>query len=130
MLQNECSELKVVGNGKLACGEFAKSGPYGVVILDVHMPIMGGKEAAATIRRHDQAVPIIFLTGELASELQGTLQESMPCKLLMKPCAKEHLLEVSSPVTVAACLSACALRVREPFSAQRQQPLKVLGVCG
>ena len=95
MLQDECSELRVVGNGRLAVEEFNTSGPYGMVILDVHMPIMGGKEAADLIRHQDGAVPIIFLTGELASELQGAVQMASPCSLLVKPCAQKQLLEVS-----------------------------------
>jgi CheY-like chemotaxis protein len=95
MLHQECSELKVVCNGKLALEEFTKKGPFGIVILDVHMPIMGGREAAMLIRQQNQAVPVIFLTGELASELQGAVQEYSPCSLLIKPCSKKHLLEVS-----------------------------------
>ena len=108
MLHQECSELKVVCNGKLALEEFTKMGPYGIVILDVHMPIMGGIEAAMLIRQQNQAVPIVFLTGELASELQGAVQEYSPCSLLIKPCSKKHLLEVSQRQRSLVC---CSLQV-------------------
>ena len=70
MLIHDCLELHRVNNGEQAVAEFAAAGAdslgdsYGIVVLDVHMPVMGGKEAAKLIRSRDPDVPLIFLTGE------------------------------------------------------------------
>ncbi|KAG5192573.1 hypothetical protein JKP88DRAFT_351869 [Tribonema minus] len=64
MLEGECADLKMVNDGAAAVDQFEHDGPFDVCILDVHMPKMGGKEAAARIRQLASSVPIIFLTGK------------------------------------------------------------------
>jgi CheY-like chemotaxis protein len=56
---------------------------------------MGGKEAAGIIRQHNQHVPIIFLTGEIAASMKATAKQFEPSHLLLKPCSKKDLIAVS-----------------------------------
>ncbi|MCF8304723.1 MAG: response regulator [Bacteroidales bacterium] len=60
----EC-DFKIVGDGKQAVEE-VKSGNYNLVIMDVEMPGMDGKEATKMIKQDLQAplnrIPVVALT--------------------------------------------------------------------
>jgi hypothetical protein len=60
------------------------------------------------MRQQNSAVPIICLTGELASESQGVVRESSLCCFLIKAYAKKQLLHVSDVCT----LTCVAIRTR------------------
>ena len=111
MLQGECKDLKTVCNGLQAVEEFRDSGPYDLAILDVHMPVMGGEEAAAWIRELNPTVPILFLSEEFASEMHDYNELFSPCEVLIKPFSKPELLEVSmmSQVVMQFSESMCRL---------------------
>jgi FixJ family two-component response regulator len=57
---------------------------------------MGGKEAASIIRKSHAGVPIVFLTGEVATSMQHSTKEYAPAHLLLKPCSKHLLIAVST----------------------------------
>jgi CheY-like chemotaxis protein len=56
---------------------------------------MGGKEAAAIIRKRNKHIPIIFLTGEIAASMKESTKLFAPATLLLKPCSKKDLIAVS-----------------------------------
>ena len=64
--------VRSVGNGLKAVQEFDRKQPD-LVLLDLDMPIMNGVEACREIRKRDQLVPIMFLSGfcDTASHLAG-----------------------------------------------------------
>jgi FixJ family two-component response regulator len=65
---------------------------------------MGGKAAAAVIRERDKLVPIIFLTGETAAGMKESTVKYAPAQLLLKPCNKPQLIEVSAAVINSICV--------------------------
>jgi PAS domain S-box-containing protein len=72
LLEKRGYEVTCAEDGKSAV-EKAKSGDYGLVLMDVQMPIMGGLEAAREIRRWEAAtgrarIPIVAMT---ANAMQG-----------------------------------------------------------
>lgn len=71
MLESKGFEVEAVYDGETG-EEYAESGVYDLLILDVMMPKMDGWEVVKTIRKYSQ-VPIIMLTarGEESDELQG-----------------------------------------------------------
>ncbi len=93
------SQLKVIGlvgheavNGKEAVETVAK-GHYGLILMDVSMPVMDGLEATKLIREAEQAkklprVPIIAVTG--ISDRDTCLQSGMD-DFMNKPFLLEHL---------------------------------------
>lgn len=93
------SQLKVIGlvgheaiNGKEAVETVAK-GQYGLILMDVSMPVMDGLEATKLIREAEQTkklprVPIIAVTG--ISDRDTCLQSGMD-DFMNKPFLLEHL---------------------------------------
>ncbi len=93
------SQLKVIGlvgheatNGKEAVETFSK-GQYGLILMDVSMPVMDGLEATKLIREAEKAkkkqrVPIIAVTG--ISDRDTCLQAGMD-DFMNKPFLLEHL---------------------------------------
>ena len=93
------SQLKVIGlvgheaiNGKEAV-ETVSKGAYGLILMDVSMPVMDGLEATKLIREAEQAkkkprVPIIAVTG--ISDRDTCLQAGMD-DFMNKPFLLEHL---------------------------------------
>lgn len=84
LLQSFGAQVEAVENG-LACVErFASTEPdfFDLILLDVHMPVMGGHEAARQIRamvRADAAtVPILAMTADVfAEDIQAAMDAGM-----------------------------------------------------
>jgi CheY-like chemotaxis protein len=93
------SQLKVIGlvgheaiNGKEAV-EAVSKGQYGLILMDVSMPVMDGLEATKLIRENEASkklprVPIIAVTG--ISDRDTCLQSGMD-DFMNKPFLLEHL---------------------------------------
>ncbi|MBC8412442.1 response regulator [bacterium] len=56
-------ECDLAENGQAAIDMF-KQNSYGLILLDLYMPIMDGDEAARHIRKIDPAIPIIAITSD------------------------------------------------------------------
>jgi CheY-like chemotaxis protein len=59
--------VDILGNGKLAV-ENAPSGNYDLVLMDMQMPVMGGLEATAELRKQGYKTPIVCLTANAMKE--------------------------------------------------------------
>lgn len=70
------------------------NGGLGLVVTDIHMPVMDGMEFARQFRPLHPAVPILFITGR---DLPASPDGSMPTKeLLRKPFRSEAFLAAVS----------------------------------
>ena len=85
------AEVSLAGDGAQAAAQFARSRPgeYAAVLLDLHMPSLGGADAARAIRampREDaQTIPILAMTASADdAEAQQTLCAGMDA-CLVKP---------------------------------------------
>lgn len=67
LLKREFKIVAAVTDGALAVERVADLKPDSV-LLDIHMPVMGGIEVAQQLRRSGSSVKIIFLTIETDSE--------------------------------------------------------------
>ncbi|WP_040299548.1 response regulator [Arcticibacter svalbardensis] len=93
-------------NGQVAV-EKVTSRPYDVILMDVHMPVMDGFDAARSIRSYNQgqfkSLPIIALT---ASVMQNDLDEIMLSGMdgyIIKPFVQAELrLKISNLLKEAA----------------------------
>ena len=76
------AEVVLVADGK-ACVEAWKLGGYDVILMDIHMPVMDGVDAARAIRAleaadHRERVPIVAVTASaLVHQVEGYLAAGM-----------------------------------------------------
>ena len=96
----EVGEIIVANNGKEALDLFRlkREGYFDLILMDVDMPVMDGKEATKLIRLHEQSrrwspIPIVFLTAYSEPRIQKELLDSEgPYKanrFLSKPVSQE-----------------------------------------
>lgn len=84
MLEKLGQSVEVVDNGLLAL-ERAETVDYDVILMDLHMPVMGGLEAAAAIRKAKKDIPIIALTAATFKEDRDHSLEAGMNDFLTKP---------------------------------------------
>jgi EAL domain-containing protein (putative c-di-GMP-specific phosphodiesterase class I)/CheY-like chemotaxis protein len=92
VLRSEGWEVVVVdgGNAAIAC-VCAQSTPFDCVVSDVHMPEVDGFALIAAIRRHDDDLPVLLMTGD--PSLDGAVRaiDSGAVSYLSKPFDHETL---------------------------------------
>lgn len=78
------------------------------VVLDMHMPALGGLDVVAELTRMDAGIPVIFLTGVGSIPLSVQAMKAGAIEFLTKPVAPELLLDA-----VAAALAGAAVQLEE-----------------
>ena len=89
-------DVDVAGHGGEALQAMA-SATYDAVILDCHMPVMDGFEAAAEIRRREAGaahLPIIALTADASDGVEERCTAAGMDLYLTKPVGRAHLSAV------------------------------------
>ncbi|GMW01274.1 MAG: hypothetical protein AMXMBFR84_24110 [Candidatus Hydrogenedentota bacterium] len=64
-----------------------------LIVLDVIMPHMSGREVFEKIQSTNNAIPVIFATGYSESSLHSEVNHGSELRLIRKPFSKEDLLE-------------------------------------
>lgn len=84
--------VEVVDNGRAAVDRVTRTaGPrYDVVLMDLQMPVMSGREALRHVRSHEKAnrlaaLPIVVLTAEAGGDVAARVGELGATALLAKP---------------------------------------------
>ncbi len=106
LLANLALSVDEAENGELAVEKFSASAPgaYSLILMDIMMPVMGGLEAAAAIRRLDRpdagTVPIVALSANAFEEdARKSLEAGMQMHLA-KPVDIDALKDVLSKYIV------------------------------
>ena len=90
MLEKENFECVVAENGLLALEAFKQS-TFDLVLMDINMPVMNGKDATLEIRKLNQQVPIFALT---AADIQEIKEDSKALgfdEIVIKPFDSKEL---------------------------------------
>jgi PAS domain S-box-containing protein len=84
-------------NGKEAVDKIVANKEYDVVLMDVHMPIMGGLEATQILRAHPetyfQQLPIVALTASMLSSEVNQMTSAGMNDFILKPFDPKTLYE-------------------------------------
>ena len=106
--------VSIVDNGEEVLDALEEK-DYDLVIMDLHMPVMGGIEAAKVHRFSEFAgerVPIILLTADATVEAERDAQEAGIDAYLTKPIETEKLLDTIQQ------LSGSEFKIDEPIVAK------------
>ena len=99
-LKNEGFEVEEAYNGKEALEKVAKSKPD-LIILDIMMPIMDGKEVRKALRQSEETkkIPVIILTalGEFEEQLKSLGEEGVT-EYLTKPFDPKELTNMAKMI--------------------------------
>lgn len=97
-LRNTPYQIDIAKNGKIALERFKKE-DYGMILMDIEMPLMDGYTAAKRIRKWEKqrkikATPIIALTAHAFKEVKEKCQLAGMNVTLTKPIRKAELFKV------------------------------------
>ncbi|HEV3443019.1 MAG TPA: response regulator, partial [Gemmataceae bacterium] len=120
LLEKRGHRVTVAANGKLACEALAAES-FDAVLMDLQMPLMGGLEATALIRRREQAtgehIPIIAMTAHamkgdrercLEAGMDDYVSKPIQVDVLMQVIAAHVHAVVGTPLEAAAPRGAAA----------------------
>jgi two-component system sensor histidine kinase RpfC len=96
ILERAGHEVVLVSNGEQALEEL-KSRPFDVTLMDLHMPVMGGIEAAKLYRFMNRAsprMPIVALTADATPEARAECEDAGMEACLTKPIDTRRLFEL------------------------------------
>ncbi len=105
LLEMQGASCDIVENGKLAVEAFqaAEPGKYAAILMDVQMPVMGGYEAARTIRALDRpdaaVIPIVAMTANAFTEDVADAMEAGMNAHVAKPVDTEILNRTLAEIT-------------------------------
>jgi CheY-like chemotaxis protein/anti-sigma regulatory factor (Ser/Thr protein kinase)/HPt (histidine-containing phosphotransfer) domain-containing protein len=84
--------IVIANNGEEAC-RYANETVFDIILMDIHMPVMGGIEATRVIRKGiNRATPIIALTADVFANKDEQLHASGIDDFLFKPAEKANLM--------------------------------------
>jgi len=106
LLKREFEVVAAVENGALAVLHVTELKPDAVV-LDIHMPKMGGMEAAQELMRLGSSAKIIFLTIETDPEYVG-LATAMGASYVIKSHVRDLIIAIEEAIAGRQFVSSCS----------------------
>lgn len=91
MLSNLGYNVTIAQSGKKAISLYKKNKRYDAVILDMNMPVMGGKETYARLRTIDPDVHVVISTGYSNKSFESLAPGESADAILQKPYQLEEL---------------------------------------
>jgi len=91
LLQSEGYSVETADNGRQAI-EKAKETKFDIALLDIVLPDIRGDQVAVEIKKHDDSVRIIFITGYPSFQDCIDALDIGVSEILMKPVTSEELL--------------------------------------
>jgi EAL domain-containing protein (putative c-di-GMP-specific phosphodiesterase class I)/CheY-like chemotaxis protein len=93
LLAVEGWETTAVGDVRSALQAIEQAdAPFDCVLSDIHMPEMDGFELVAAVRRHDDDIPVLLMTGDPSLDGAVRALDSGAVSYITKPFASEALL--------------------------------------
>lgn len=92
ILEGEGYRLKLAPDGAAALELVAREGPPDLVLTDLMMPGIGGAELAKRLHVDYPTLPILYMSGYAAADLEGESGEALKGFLVEKPFTREELI--------------------------------------
>ena len=89
-LQGWGAEVDVAQNGKEAIEKFNED-KHKLILMDLHMPVMDGRDATIELRRQGTKVPIIALTASIYADENNKVIACGANDIVVKPFEPESL---------------------------------------
>ncbi len=89
-LSDEGYEVVIASNGSAAL-QATLATPFDLILLDLRMPVMDGRQLAAALARRRPSLPIVFMSG-FTAQLMDLRLVSPHLAFLAKPFRNEDLL--------------------------------------
>lgn len=90
--------VEAVEDGKscvnLALNALKENKPFDFIVLDVHMPILGGNEATRQLRAQGYNLPIVAMTGQVSEEEERICRDSGCNAFMSKLSSKDNMLGI------------------------------------
>lgn len=102
VLERAGYKVELANNGAEALALIERMGPPALVLTDLGMPIMGGRELAQRLQAHWPAVPVIFMSGYAADDTERFDADEPQRFLVEKPFDSSLLLARVAEVLNAA----------------------------
>lgn len=103
ILVREGYDVKAVSHGEEAV-EICSREKFDVVLMDVRMPRLDGIDAFRQIRRHQEAVRVILMSGYGEDDLKQAALEDGAIAFVDKPLNVEHVIRLIADATETAIL--------------------------
>jgi signal transduction histidine kinase/ActR/RegA family two-component response regulator len=105
MLAKRGVHVTHVDNGALAL-EAIESGNFDFVLMDIHMPVMSGYEALASLQQANNNTPVAIMSASTV-EVDRVKAESLGCyEYLVKPVDVEEIIEIMNHVAINTATNA------------------------
>jgi DNA-binding NtrC family response regulator len=114
VLSEEGFSVSTASDGRAACVSLRRSKPE-VVVTDVDMPVMTGRELLAWLRSTDSTLPVIVVTGE--DELAIATKCPDAFRVLRKPATAD---------AIVSAVREASLRRKEPLARKISRTAKAL----
>jgi CheY-like chemotaxis protein len=66
---------------------------FDVVILDLHMPNMGGAEMAARLRETQPELPLVIMSGNFSGEIVSDFEQDHRVRMIHKPASLDEVVQ-------------------------------------
>jgi DNA-binding NtrC family response regulator len=84
--------VSTVTDGESALRALDEHDDFDVVVLDIRMPMLSGLDTLSAIKRRDETLPVIILTGHGTFEIAVKTMKLGAFDYLTKPCELETLV--------------------------------------
>ncbi len=98
MLQEKGIDVTCVANGALAV-EMLQTKSFDLVLMDIHMPIMGGYQAIEKLNQLGNSAPIVVMSASATESDQERAAQLGCAAYLVKPVDVEEIISIAHTVT-------------------------------
>ena len=107
LLTSSGIDVDISRNGLEAVEKIKSGNTYDIILMDIHMPVLNGYDAAKIIRNMGIDIPIIAITADAVIGINEKVIDSGMNKCISKPIIPEELIKTICDVTNESKIKKC-----------------------